>query len=211
MKMNHLFAALVGVSVLAFAGCGSPGNTTVNVNRTASNSNTAVLTNANGNSNGSSSLGNSVSNAVGSMTTSSPDEFMDDAAIGGMAEVELGKLAATKATNPEVKKFAQMMVDDHTKANTELKALAAKKNKTLPAELDSSHKSTMDDLKGKSGADFDQDYVESMVDDHEEDVAAFEKQAQNSSDPDVKAFAAKTLPTLKKHLDAIKAIQAKMP
>ena len=103
------------------------------------------------------------------------------------------------------------MVDDHTKANTELKALAAKKNKTLPAELDSSHKSTMDDLKGKSGADFDQDYVEAMVDDHEEDVAAFEKQSQNSSDPDVKAFAAKTLPTLKKHLDAIKAIQAKMP
>jgi putative membrane protein len=135
---------------------------------------------------------------------------MNDAALGGMTEVELGKLASTKATNPEVKKFGQMMVTDHSKANEELKALAAKKNFKLPTELDSSHKSMLDEMKGKSGGDFDEDYVEAMVDDHEDDVAAFEKQAQNSPDPDVKAFAAKTLPTLKKHLDAIKAIQSKM-
>jgi len=68
----------------------------------------------------------------------------------------------------------------------------------------------MDELRAKTGADFDREYVEEMVDDHEEDVAAFEKQAQSATDPDVKAFAAKTLPVLKKHLDAIKAIQAKM-
>jgi len=130
--------------------------------------------------------------------------------MGGMAEVEFGNVAAKKATDPEVKKFAQMMVADHTKANADLKALAAKKNVTLPTELDSSHKSTLDSYNSETGADFDKDYVNDMVDDHEKDVAEFEKQSQNSTDADVKAFATKTLPTLKKHLDAIKAIKAKM-
>ena len=102
-----------------------------------------------------------------------------------------------------------MMVDDHSKANDELKALAAKKNVTLPANI-GSHKSTLDELTGLSGAEFDKEYVEEMVDDHETDVAAFQRQADNGTDPEVKAFAAKTLPVLKKHLDAIKAIQAKM-
>jgi putative membrane protein len=109
-----------------------------------------------------------------------------------------------------VKKFGQMMVEDHSKANTELKALAAKKGVTLPTELDSEKKSTLEQLRGEAGADFDREYVEDMVDDHEKDVAAFERQAQNAADPDIKSFAAKTLPTLKKHLEAIKAIQAKM-
>ena len=102
------------------------------------------------------------------------------------------------------------MVTDHSKANDELKALAKKKNWTLPAEPDSSTKSTLDSLKSKTGADFDKEYVSEMVDDHEKDVKAFQDKAQNATDPDLKAFAAKTLPTLQKHLDAIKAIQAKM-
>jgi putative membrane protein len=135
---------------------------------------------------------------------------MKEAANGGMAEVELGKVASTKAANAEVKKFGQMMVTDHSKANEELKALAAKKGVDLPKEVDSSHKSIMDSLKNKTGADFDKEYVEEMVDDHEKDVAAFEDKAKNAKDADVKAFAEKTLPTLRKHLDAIKAIQAKM-
>ena len=134
---------------------------------------------------------------------------MEDAAQGGMAEVELGKVAATKAKDPEVKKFAQMMVTDHTKANAELKALAAKKNFQLPTDL-GTHKSKLDSMSKLSGAEFDQEYVDNMVDDHEDDVAAFQKMADSGTDPDVKAFAAKCLPVLKKHLDAIKAIQAKM-
>jgi putative membrane protein len=134
---------------------------------------------------------------------------MKDAAQGGTAEVELGKLAAQKAKDPEVKKFGQMMVDDHSKANKEMQDLAKKKNVTLPTDL-GKHQSTLDKLKGLSGADFDKEYVEEMVDDHETDVSEFEKQSTSSSDPEVKAFAAKTLPVLKKHLDAIKAIQAKM-
>jgi len=216
MKNVYLFSALLGVAALAMAACNDGSNTTVNVNRTSANGTTAVLANANANTStnansGGSSIANSVSNAVGSMTTSSPEDFMKEAAVGGMTEVELGKLASTKGANAEVKKFGAMMVADHSKANAELKALAAKKNVTLPTELDSSHKSMVDDLKGKSGADFDGDYIDAMVDDHEDDVATFEKQSQNATDPDVKAFAAKTLPTLKKHLEAVKAIQAKMP
>jgi len=208
MRNIYLCGAFVCVSLAA--GCNTSSNVAVNVNRSANNANTAVVTNAN-NANSGGSVTNSISNAVGSVTTPDPAEFMTEAASGGLTEVELGKLASTKATNPEVKKFAQMMVADHTKANTELKALAAKKNVNLPAQPDSDHQSMITGLQGKSGADFDADYVEAMVDDHEEDVAAFEKQAQNSTDPDVKAFAAKTLPTLRKHLETIKAIQAKMP
>jgi putative membrane protein len=143
------------------------------------------------------------------MMTASPSDFMEDAAQGGMAEVELGKLASQKGADAEVKKFGQMMVTDHTKANNELKTLAASKKMELPKDM-GSHKSEHDKLNGLSGADFDKEYVDGMVSDHETDVAMFEKQANNGTDPEVKAFAAKTLPTLKKHLEAIKAIQAKM-
>jgi putative membrane protein len=103
-----------------------------------------------------------------------------------------------------------MMVTDHSKANDELKSLAAKKNISLPTTLDAKHRSTIDRLEGMSGAEFDRAYVDDMVEDHEADVQAFEKQSQDNSDPDAKAFATKTLPTLRKHLEAIRAIQGKM-
>jgi putative membrane protein len=158
---------------------------------------------------------NSMSNSTATTnmdkgSTSDDSDFMNEAAVGGMAEVDLGKLAASKASNAEVKKFGQLMVEDHTKANNELKALAAKKAVKLPTETDAEHKSTMDDLKGRNGADFDKEYVENMYEDHKQDVAAFEDEAQNASDPDVRAFASKTLPTLKKHLDMITSIRNKM-
>jgi len=125
-----------------------------------------------------------------------------------MAEVELGKLAAQKAKDPEVKKFGQMMVTDHGAAGKELEALAKKKNVTLPTDL-GSHKSTYDSL-SKETDGFDKAYVNDMVSDHEKDLKEFQSQAQNSSDPDVKAFAAKTAPIIQKHLDAIRAIEGKM-
>lgn len=137
-------------------------------------------------------------------------DFLTEAAQGGIAEVELGKMAVTKAASPDVKKFAQMMVDDHSKANVELKELAQKKGIQVPAETDSSHKSTMEDLRNLVGAEFDKEYVENMYDDHRHDVAEFEDQSENASDSDVKAFAAKTLPVLRKHLEAIEAIRSKL-
>jgi putative membrane protein len=143
-------------------------------------------------------------------TSPAGGDFYSHVAIGGMAEVELGRMASTKAANADVKKFAEMMVTDHSKANEELKALATKKNITLPTSLDSMHQATMQKLQGMSGADFDRAYVDEMVKDHEEDVQMFEKKSGDDSDPDAKAFAAKTLPTLRKHLDSIKQIQSKM-
>ena len=149
-------------------------------------------------------------NASANANTSPTQNFWMTAAQGGMAEVELGKIASTKASNAEVKNFAKMMVEDHSKANAELKSIAAKKNLTLPTTLDSGNQATMDELRNLVGDEFDREYVTAMVDDHEADVQMFESQSLDDSDPDAKAFAAKTLPTLKKHLEMIKAIQAKM-
>ena len=122
--------------------------------------------------------------------------FMNDAAPGGLAEVELGKLATNKAQNPEVKAFAQKMIEDHSKAGEELKTLAAQKKVTLPTDVLPKHKEVMDKLSKLSGADFDREYVKAMVEAHEKDVTAFNSVANGATDADVKAFAAKTLPTL---------------
>jgi len=136
--------------------------------------------------------------------------FMNDAAPGGMAEVELGKLAASKAQNAEVKAFGQKMVEDHSKAGEELKQLAAQKKVMLPPDVLPKHKEIMDKLSKLSGADFDKEYVAAMVEAHEKDVAAFESVSKTAADADVKAFAAKTLPTLKMHLEMIKGMADKM-
>jgi putative membrane protein len=132
--------------------------------------------------------------------------FIMEAAMGGMTEVELGKLATEKATNPKVKMFGQRMVDDHGKAGDELKTLAASKQISVPASLDAKHKSMHDKLAGLSGADFDRAYVKDMVADHKKDVEAFNQEATKGKDPDVKAWAAKTLPTLREHLRMIQEI-----
>ena len=121
-------------------------------------------------------------------------------AKGGMAEVELGKMAADKAMNPDVKKFGQRMADDHSKANDELKTLAASKKITLPADMGPQEKALRDRLSKLSGAAFDRAYMKAMVDDHVKDVNAFKMEAKSGKDPDVKAWAAKTLPTLEEHL-----------
>ncbi|MGN7823953.1 DUF4142 domain-containing protein [Chitinophaga sp. 22536] len=135
-------------------------------------------------------------------------EFAVKAANGGMMEVEMGKLAQEKAVNPRVKAFAAMMVSDHSKANDELKELAGKKNITLPAELSTETKDHMDKLSKKTGKDFDKDYMDMMVDDHDKDVKEFDKAANNLEDADLKSWASKTLPTLRTHQDSAKAIKS---
>ena len=126
--------------------------------------------------------------------------FVEKAAVGGMAEVQLGNLAQQKAANDQVKQFAARMVTDHTKANDELKQIASTKGVQLPSALDKKHQSDMDRLQKMSGADFDKAYMSHMVDDHKQDVAEFKKEANGGKDGDVKGFAAKTLPTLEEHL-----------
>jgi putative membrane protein len=203
MKRNLAYTIVAFGIFLTLTGCTTNTNTNNAANTNRANSNSTLGNAAN-------SVANAVSNAASAVTGTTDSDFLKEAGLGGMAEVEMGKLASTKAANAEVKKFAQMMVTDHSKANEELKALASRKGVTIPAELDSSHKATLDGLRSQVGADFDTEYVEAMVDDHEKDVKAFEDKAKNATDPDIKAFAEKTLPVLKKHLEAIKAIQSKM-
>jgi putative membrane protein len=139
--------------------------------------------------------------------------FATAAAEGGLAEVELGKLAADHATNADVKKFAQRMVDDHGKANGELKSLAQAEGVSLPTELDAKHAREVQRLQKMSGAQFDREYMKMMVKDHHKDISAFQHEASRGTDPEVKAFADKTLPTLKEHLSmaeqAEKAVHAR--
>lgn len=133
-------------------------------------------------------------------------EFMTEAASGGMMEVELGKMAQEKAQHADVKSFAQMMVTDHTKANDELKALAGTKSIVLPDSMSKDHMDHITELRDKTGADFDNAYMDLMVEDHEEDVKEFEEAVNELQDPEAKAFASKTLTTLRKHHERAKQI-----
>lgn len=133
-------------------------------------------------------------------STAKPDKFWMEAAQGGMTEVELSQLALQKSQNEQVKTFAQMMVDDHTKANDELKMLAQNKNVTLPTEINPKQMATREKLNGLSSDSFDREYMKTMVKDHDKTVKLFQKQANGGKDEEVKAFAAKTLPTLQEHL-----------
>jgi putative membrane protein len=133
-------------------------------------------------------------------------EFFAEAASGGMMEVELGTAAQTHASAEQVKRFGSMMVRDHTKANDELKSIAATKNITIPATMGNDQRKMADDLMAKSGTEFDKKYMSMMVDDHKDDIGKFEDAAENAKDPDVKAFALKTLPVLKTHLDSAMVI-----
>ena len=134
-------------------------------------------------------------------------EFVMEAASGGLMEVALGKIAATNASSAKVKEFGTMMVTDHTKANTELKAVAATKNITVPTTPNEKHQKHIDELKAKKGAEFDKAYVDMMVDDHKEDISKFETEANNGKDADIKAFASKTLPVLNKHLQHVQGLK----
>ncbi len=134
-------------------------------------------------------------------------KFMMDAARGGIAEVQLGQLAAKRGAKASVKKFGQHMVQDHSAANEELKAIAESKSVTLPTDVGAKHKTHIVRLSKLSGAAFDSAYIKHMVMDHEKDVADFTKASKMCSDPDVKGFAEKTLPTLKEHYQMITALR----
>lgn len=136
-------------------------------------------------------------------------EFMKQAAQNGHAEVESGKLAQKKGTSPEVKAFAEHMVTDHAKANKELMGLAKSKGVEVPTEPSLRQKAQLKLLEGKDGAEFDKAYAEQMgVKAHQETVKLFEEGAQDADDPQVKAFATKTLPTLKHHLEMAQDLEA---
>ena len=137
-------------------------------------------------------------------------KFVTEAAIGGMAEVRLGQIAAQKAMDDEVKQFGQRMVDDHSRANGELKQIASRKGLTLPTELDPIHLEIVDRLSNLAGPDFDRAYMGEMVKDHTRDVSDFERASIVAQDADVKSFAGKTLPTLREHLEMAQALHSRV-
>jgi len=134
--------------------------------------------------------------------------FIEKAAKGGMAEVELGKLAQQRAASEQVKQFGSRMVEDHGKAIDQLKRLAESKGVTLPTEPDASETRLMHKLQNLSGAEFDRVYMKEMLSDHKKDVSEFKSKANGARDADVKSFAETTLPTLQQHLDLAQSVEA---
>ena len=128
-------------------------------------------------------------------------KFIEEAAQGGMAEVQLGQLAQQKASNDQVKQFGKKMADDHQKANDEIKKIASNKGINLPTDLSSGDRREYDKLQKMSGADFDREYMKEMVSDHKKDVKDFQSEGKSAKDADIKNFASSTLPTLQQHLD----------
>jgi len=126
-------------------------------------------------------------------------DFMKKAAIGGMAEVELGKLAQQNAHSPDVKSFGARMVQDHGRAGDQLANIAKQRGVQLPQQLDSEHVSTRDRLAKLQGDAFDRAYIKAMVADHDKDAKEFRRQAQMGQDPELKRFARETLAVIEQH------------
>jgi putative membrane protein len=125
--------------------------------------------------------------------------FLLNAASSNMLEIQAGQLASKNATNPDVKKFAQMMVDHHTKATQQLKSVATPLGVTMPQTMMPVHQAMADRLMSKTGKDFDEEYMDLMETAHKMDIAMFEVKSKAADSPTVQAFATKTLPMLRSH------------
>ena len=190
--MRHLWIPMgaMALSIALTAGCKRPTETSTSETRSA----TAPPTTTTG----------------ATAITEDDKEFMTKAAQGGMLEVTLGREIAKNARSADVKKLGAMLESDHTKANEELKQLAARKGVTLPTELDADHREKVADITKLTGEKMSKEYVDDMVDDHEDDVKMFREAATEAKDPDVRAYAAKTLPTLEHHLQLSKSLKSKL-
>ena len=205
-KLSFVFLLFSGICILnACDGDKSTTASTTTDSTTIGNTDATDTTKTN-----SAKMDTTNNNAGNQMVDQNTKDFVADAATGGMMEVELGNLALQKAKSQQVKDFGKMMVDDHTKANNNLKEIASKKNIDVPASITDNQRKDIDKLSKKSGADFDKAYVDMMVEDHKKDIDAFKKASGNVGDNDIKNFATTTLPTLQKHLDAIQSIKSKM-
>lgn len=219
---------LISVAVIAYSGfqydiAQGQGNQNQNNSnsanqntRNSNNSNTMNQNsrNSNMNSNGNSNMGNRNDNSgmgnrndnsgmTGSMSAvkSADKNFMMQAAMGGMAEVEMARLALSKSSSDSVKQFAQKMLDDHSANNQELMAIASARGVTLPSTLDAKHKNLMDKLTAMSGAEFDKMYIKEMgVKAHQNMEKLLQSNMNKVSDSELKSFIAKTLPVVQEHL-----------
>lgn len=213
--MKHRWLTILGIMlVFVFVSCKKHEDENTAYTDTSSTSTTATDTSATTASTGTSSTDTAATGGAATSTMTSlskgDQDFLAKAGEGGVAEVTLGQLAASKAASDDVKAFGNQMVTDHGKANDELKALAAQKSFGLPTGPGKEGEEASNKLSSKSGKDFDKAYMDDMVKDHEKDIKEFEKASKDAKDPDIKAWAAKTLPTLKHHLEMAKAAQKKV-
>jgi putative membrane protein len=213
IKSAHVWALTALLALGLWAVAGKAGivqdpNQNQNQNQNSnSNSNTGSSTRSQ-NNNANRSANRNTGGAQGTQVAMSSQDrdFVMDAAMGGMLEVELGRVAAQRGTNESVKQFGQRMVDDHGQANQELMSLASSKGLTLPTALDEKQQQQVTKLSAMSGAEFERAYAKLMLKDHEKDVKEFERQSAKGGDPDLRAFATKTLPTLQQHLELARAL-----
>jgi len=149
--------------------------------------------------------------AVGQTTMKLPavdHAFATKAAMGGLAEVQAGQMAQQMGASDQVKQFGSHMVEDHSKANDELKQIAQSKGLELPTQPDGKSLAKIESMKKMTPAKFDRAYIDDMVADHKKDISDFEKEVKSGKDPELKAFATKTLPTLRAHLKMAQTTQA---
>jgi putative membrane protein len=137
--------------------------------------------------------------------------FLSDAAQSYQGEIELSRIALRKATDPQVKQFAQMMVDDHTGMLSKVRATASQAGMTVPERVDEAHARTATALENMSGAQFDREYIGQMVADHQKAVSMFEDKERNASDPATRSLASQQLPMLREHLRQAQEIQKNLP
>ncbi len=136
--------------------------------------------------------------------------FVDKASMDGQAEIAAGKIAMTRAQNEQVKKFGARMVEDHTKANNELTTIVSEIKVPVPEKLSAEHEKMLMHFQNDSAADFDKDYMDHMVKAHEKAVELFTKASKECKNEKLKAFAEKTLPTLKQHLALARKIDGQL-
>ena len=149
-------------------------------------------------------------NASTSANANPDQDFLNKAAQGNRAEIQLGQLVAGKTKNPSVKQFAQMMVKDHTDALSKLQLVAQTKRLTLPDEMPDDAKDLESKLTKDAGKQLDKDYMDGMVQDHQKDVQEFQDATETLKDPDIKKWVTDTLPTLQKHLSKAQQVNAKV-
>jgi putative membrane protein len=212
-RITIVLLALVAMFVFACKNETNANNDTAGTTDTAATSSTATANNtATTATDTSGTTGTTGSVAVTSTAplSGADADFAKKAAEGGMMEVDLGQLAAAKATSQDVKDFGNRMVSDHGKANDELKSIAAQKNFTLPTTPSAEETKTSNELSKKTGAAFDKAYMSDMVKDHEKDVKEFENASKNLKDPDLKNWASKTLTVIQDHLNMAKQTASKL-
>ena len=207
--MTKFYAALCAVCISASAIFAQ--QTAQDTNNSPSNATTAQTQRSDSSSgSNASSTGSPGATAASATNLSDKDrKFIDKAARAGLFEVRSSELAQQKASSASIKDFASTMVTDHQKANDELKSIAAKLGVTIPASLEEKQQEELQKMQSQAGAELDKSYAKAQKKAHDEAVELFKKASEESENPDLKAFAQKTLPTLQSHLEQAKALNDK--